>query len=116
MACYRVRTTSPTNNIFLLATALAFFVIISLFQNVLISMSLLNDACQRRNLDSRLGGNGSDGDWGLLVGAYNTHQQHLLVKPCASAASILQYGGLVCTQGGEEGSINISISVNCEQQ
>ena len=108
-------TTSP-NNIFLLATALAFFYYLFVSEYVLISLSLSNDACQRRNLDSRLGGNGSDGDWGLLVGAYNTHQQHLLVKPCASAASILQYGGLVCTQGGGEGSINISISVNCEQQ
>ena len=86
MGYYWVRTTSPTNYISLLATALAFLFHFFCFpEYVLGSLSMLRDACQLRNLDSWLGGNGLRGEWGLLVGAYNTtHQKHFLVKPCAS--------------------------------
>ena len=52
---------------------------------------------------------------GLLEGAYNTtHQQHFLVKSCASAqkycVSVSVYAGV----GGC--STNMSISVNCKPQ
>ena len=53
---------------------------------------------------------------GLLVGAYNTtHQQHFLVKPCASAQNLLlRWLGVYA--GGGWCSINTLISVNCKQQ
>ena len=49
-----------------------------------------------------------------LVGAYNTLHQHFLVKQCASAQkSCITVVGCVHSGGGC--SINISISVNCQQ-
>ena len=51
----------------------------SIISEVLVSMSLLSDAHQRKELESWQGENGLVGEWGLVAGAYNT--QHFLVKP-----------------------------------
>ena len=78
------------------------------------SLSLLRGACQRRNHDSRLGGNGLVGEWGLLVGTHNTtHQQHFLVKPCASAHKYCITAVWCVRRGGC--SINVSNSLNCKK-
>ena len=63
MACYWVRTTSLTNNISLLASALVFFVYYGVPEIDLGSLSMLSDACQRRNLGSWLEGNGLVREW-----------------------------------------------------
>ena len=63
------------------------------------NMSLVSDACQRRNLESWLGGNGLVSEWVLVGASSNTHQQHFLVQTCVSAQKtfIVVVG---CARGG----------------
>ena len=81
---------------------------------VLRSLSLLSDACQHRNFQSWLDGCGLLSDWVVtdwvrrlvrgLVGpttTNTTHQQHFLVKRCASANKPSMVGGWVQVGGFE---------------